>query len=203
MKVVFLSWEYPPRIVGELAWLVQSQIEGLRRKGLEVELVTVSDSGFFIEEPVHGLRITRISSPVYPHSTIITWIAAINTEAARVVADIYHSTTDKLILHTHDWHFAPATSSLKKALKIPWVVSLYSIEQQRSLNPNSPLSSCIRTIEWHMARECDTLLVRNEWMLSEVRRSLPLDRVAVMVLDPSSPSWGDEVLRLYNLLVKS
>ncbi|MEM4151922.1 MAG: hypothetical protein QW663_04350, partial [Nitrososphaerota archaeon] len=73
----------------------------------------------------------------------------------------------------------------------------------RSLNPNSPLSSCIRTIEWHMARECDTLLVRNEWMLSEVRRSLPLDRVAVMVLDPSSPSWGDEVLRLYNLLVKS
>jgi hypothetical protein len=203
LRVVFLSWEYPPRIVGELAWQVQSQIERLRRKGLKIDLVTISDAGYYVEEPAPSFRITRITSPVSHHSTIITWMVSINTEAARIVADIYHSESDRIILHTYDWHFAPASSALKKALNIPWVASLYSLEQHRSLNPNSPLSSCIRTIEWHMVRECDFLLVRDEWMLREVRNNLSIDREAVVVSNPSAADWEDQVLQLYEKLVSS
>ncbi len=201
MRVVFLSWEYPPRIVGELAWLVQSQIERLRKKGLKIDLVTISDAGYYVEESAPNFRITRITSPVSPHSTIITWIVSVNVEAARVVADIYHSESDRIVLHTHDWHFAPASSALKKALNVPWVASLYSLEQHRSLNPSSPLSSCIRTIEWHMVRECDFLLVRDEWMHREVMNTLSLDREMVAVSNPSAADWEDRVLQLYTALV--
>lgn len=202
MKVVVLTWEYPPRVIGELAWRVQAQVERLTKRGLRIELVTISDSGQYHEEPIPGLRITRVSSPVSPQSTLITWIVSINVEVARVVSDIYHSEKDQLVLHSHDWHLAPAASALKKALKIPWVVSLYSLEQHRSFNPNSPLSSCIRTIEWHMAHDCDLLLVNSDWMSEEVKRLFSL-REGAIILDPSKAGWEDEALRLYERLVTS
>ncbi|MEM0445680.1 MAG: glycosyltransferase [Nitrososphaerota archaeon] len=202
MRVVFLTWEYPPRVVGELSWLIQSQVERLRRRGLRIELVTISDTGYYVEEPAHGLRVTRVSSPSSPHSSLITWIVSINTEVARVVADLYHSGTEELVLHSHDWHFAPASTTLKRSLKIPWLASIYSLEQHRSLNPNSPLSSCIRTIEWHMVRDCDAVHVNSDWMRSEVRNILSFDG-DVRVLDASSDIWEEEMLKLYRVLVRS
>ncbi|MCS7145551.1 MAG: glycosyltransferase [Nitrososphaerota archaeon] len=201
MRAIILAWEYPPRIIGDLAWQVQAQVERLRGKGLRMEVVTIGDWGYYVEERAPGLRITWVANPVSPQSTIITWIMGINAEVARVVADIFHSEPESLIIHSYDWHFTPAASALKKALNIPWIASIYSLEQQRSLNPNSPLSSCIRTIEWQMSRECDVILVNNEWMLSELRRNLPLEREGVRVLDPSSAGWEEEVLRLYQSLV--
>lgn len=203
MRVVFLSWEYPPRVVGELAWKVQAQVEKLRSKDIGIDVVTISDTGYFVDEPYPRVRITRITSPVWPHSTIITWIASINVEAARVVADIYHSENDTLILHTHDWHLTPAALALKKAFSLPWVSSIYSIEQQRSLNPNSPLSSCIRTIEWHASLHCDYLILENEWMVEELMRHVSPNMQIVKVVSPYSQSYADEVYQIYTNMVRA
>ncbi|MEM4239173.1 MAG: hypothetical protein QXP49_05655, partial [Nitrososphaerota archaeon] len=67
---------------------------------------------------------------------------------------------------------------------------------------NSPLSSCIRTIEWHMVRDCDAVHVNSDWMRSEVRNILSFDG-DVRVLDASSDIWEEEMLKLYRVLVRS
>jgi len=200
--VFVLSWEYPPRIVGEMAWRVQGHVERIKRIGVRVDVVTISDGGFYEEEPRPGLRVTRVQSPVSPHLSLVTWIVSLNVEVARVVADLYHSSGAGVpLIHIHDWHFAPAATALRKALGLPWIISLHSLEQQRSSNPNSPLSSCIRTIEWHMLRDCDYIIVESEWMRGEVERVAGVGG-KVRVLDPSSAGWDVEVYRLYQGLVR-
>jgi glycosyltransferase involved in cell wall biosynthesis len=201
LRVIVFTWEFPPRVVGELASRVNREVNRLCESGVSVDVITISDSGYLIEEPSPRLRVTRINSPVSPHSTIITWLAALNVEFARFAADIYHSIPETPILHTHDWHFAPAAATLKNALGVPWAVSIHSLEAHRSITPNSPLSLCISTIEKEMSKECDAIFVASSYMRDEVLKNTPADPGKILLIPPEEPGWSREVLKIYRSLV--
>jgi hypothetical protein len=203
LRTVILTWEFPPRVVGDLAWRVKWEVDRIRESGLAIEVVTISDSGYSVEEQSGLFRVTRVTSPVHPQSTIITWLAAINVEAARVVSDIYNSTQETLVLHSHDWHIAPAASTLKQSHNVTWIITVHSLEIHRSLNPNTPLSLCIRTIEREMVRECDRVIVGSDWMRSEVVRELGGDPERISVLSTGSSTWSKEIVNIYRSLVKA
>ena len=59
MKVLMLTWEYPPRIVGGISRHVEGLSEALVRKGLEVHIVTPDFPGTPYEEKVKGVGLRR------------------------------------------------------------------------------------------------------------------------------------------------
>ncbi|MEM3668282.1 MAG: glycogen/starch synthase, partial [Candidatus Bathyarchaeia archaeon] len=129
MQVTIFSWEYPPRIVGQLADHVRELAIQLVKNNVKAFVVTYHDylTGQY-EEP-EGVKVYRVTNPVRTHIGVLTWVLTLNQEVERAAANIYYNVDKRLdLIDVHDWHFIPAAVTLKKALGVPFVYSVESLE---------------------------------------------------------------------------
>jgi len=200
---VIFTWEFPPRIVGQLSHYVNMLAVELVRKGLDVYIVTYHNSWTGYHEGADGVKAYRISEPFRPQINILTWVLSLNQEVERVAADVYYSVKREVdLIDVHDWHFVPAAVSLKRALKIPFVFSIDSLEDHRSHGSNAPLNLSIKTLESLGVNEAERIIVKSDWMKYEVnqRYRAPLEKIKVV--SPNSFRWIDEILTVYERKLK-
>jgi len=198
MHVIIFSWEYPPRIVGELADYVKELATQLVKNNEKAWVVTYHDflTGEY-EEP-GGVKTFRVTNPVHTHIGVLTWVLTLNDEVERVASNIYYASDKQIdLIDVHDWHFIPAAVTLKKALAIPFVYSVESLEEHRSHGSNSPFSMSIKSIEWLGMYEAEKLLVKSEWMRDEIVRIYKAPTDKVRVVQPKSANWIKEILETY------
>ncbi len=200
MRVIIFSWEYPPRIVGQLANYVRELAVQLVKSNVETYVVTYHDflTGQY-DEP-EGVKTCRVKNPVRTHIGVLTWVLTLNQEVERAAANIYYNTNKHVdLIDVHDWHFIPAAVTLKKALKIPFIYSVESLEEHRSHNANSPFNMAIKSIEWLGMYEAEKLIVKSEWMRDEVFRLYKVPLEKVKVISPKSANWMKNVLETYKM----
>lgn len=201
MRVIVLSWEYPPRIVGQLAYYVKELGRQLIKNNVEVYVVTYHDylTGLYSEP--EGIKTFRVTNPIRTHIGVLTWVLTLNQEVERATANIYYNTDRQIdLIDAHDWHFIPAAVTIKKALNLPFIYSVESLEEHRSHSANSPFNMAIKSIEWLGMYEAEKLIVKSKWMRDEVSRlyNVPLEKVKV--IQPKSANWVKDVLKIYNSL---
>ena len=63
MRVLMLSWEYPPRVIGGLGKHVMELVPALSRQGVEVHLITPRWAGGDEAEAVDGVHVYRVDPP--------------------------------------------------------------------------------------------------------------------------------------------
>lgn len=197
MRVIIFSWEFPPRIVGQLSYYVNRLAVELVKKNLDVHIVTYHES-WISYQVADGVKVYRITNPVKTHINILTWVLTLNQEVERVSADIYYSANCKIdLIDVHDWHFITAAVSLKKALRIPFVFSVDSLENHRSRGSNAPLSLSIEALESLGANEADFVTVKSDLIKKEVNRiySTPLEKIEIV--SPASSTWIVRLLKVY------
>lgn len=193
-----LTWEFPPRVVGQLAYYVNALATALAKKKIDVFVVTYHNSWVGYHQGADGVKAYRISDKVRPQINVLTWILSLNQEVERAAADTYYSVGhDVTLLEVHDWHFVPAAVTLKKAFGVPFVFSVDSIEYHRSKNMEGPLNVSIRNIESLGITEATKIIVKSEWMKQELKRyyNAPEDKVHVIL--PYSEAWTDKILEVY------
>jgi hypothetical protein len=198
MRLIIFSWEYPPRIVGELANYVKELATQLGKNNVQAWVVTYHDflTGEY-EEP-EGTRTFRVTNPVHTHIGVLTWVLTLNQEVERVAANIYYAANKQVdLIDVHDWHFIPAAVTLKNALAIPFVYSVESLEEHRSHGANSPFNMSIKSIEWLGTYEAEKLLVKSEWMRDEITRIYKVPTAKIKVVPPKSANWIKEILETY------
>jgi glycosyltransferase involved in cell wall biosynthesis len=198
MREIIFSWEYPPRIVGQLAAYVKSLAVQLATSNTEPYVVTYDDylTGEY-DEP-EGVKTFRVTNPVRTHIGVLTWVLTLNQEVERVAANIYYDKSRQVdLIDVHDWHFIPAAVTLKKALNIPFVYSVESLEDHRSHGSNSPFNMAIKSIEWLGMFEASRLAVKSEWMRNEVIRLYRVPNEKMNVIPPESPGWMKGILAVY------
>lgn len=198
MRIILFSWEYPPRKIGELANYIKDLATQLASNKVETYVVTYNDSltGTVLEP--NGINVVRIANPVHTHINVSTWALALNQEVERAAANIYYQARGRVsLVDAHDWHFIPAAVTLKNALRIPFVCSIESLEDHRSPSPNTPSSMAIRSIEWLGLYEAEKIIVKSEWMKSEVVRIHQVPSKKMIVISPNTRSWIKDVLVLY------
>jgi hypothetical protein len=198
MQIIILSWEYPPRVVGELANYVRTLALQLAKNNIETCVITYHDylTGQY-DEP-EGVKTYRVTNPVRTHIGVLTWVLTLNQEVERTAANIYYDTSQHVnLIDAHDWHFIPAAVTLKKALGIPFAYSVDSLEDHRSHSANSPFNMAISSIEWLGMYEAKTLLVKSEWMRNEVSRLYTVPPEKVKVTLPKSANWMKDILETY------
>jgi hypothetical protein len=203
MHVIIFSWEYPPRIVGQLADYVEELAAQLMKNGEKIWVVTYHDFLTGEYEGTGGVKTFRVTNPVHTHIGVLTWVLTLNQEVERVAANIYYDTNKQVnLIDLHDWHFIPAAVTLKKALGIPFVYSVESLEEHRSHGANSPFNMSIKSIEWLGMYEAGRLLVKSEWMRDEVVRiyKVPTDKIRVVSL--TSANWLKPILETFNNVVE-
>ena len=198
MREIIFSWEYPPRIVGQLAAYVKSLAVQLVTSNTEPYVVTYDDylTGEY-DEP-EGVKTFRVTNPVRTHIGVLTWVLTLNQEVERVAANIYYEKSKQVdLIDVHDWHFIPAAVTLKKALNIPFVYSVESLEDHRSHGSNSPFNMAIKSIEWLGMYEASKLLVKSEWMRNEAFRLYRVPNEKMNVIPPESTGWMKGILAVY------
>jgi glycosyltransferase involved in cell wall biosynthesis len=201
--VIIFSWEFPPRIVGHLSYYVNRLAVELVKRGLDVYVVTYHNSWTGFQEGADGVKAYRISDPFQPHINILTWVLSLNQEVERVAADVYYSVKRQVgLIDVHDWHFVPAAVSLKRALRIPFVFSIDSLEDHRSHGSNAPLNLAIKTMESLGVGEAESIIVKSDWMKREMSRKYSTQLEKVEVVSPDSPKWIDEILTVYEKRMK-
>ena len=201
MRVIILSWEYPPRIVGQLAYYVKELGVQLVKNDVEVYVVTYHDYLTGLYNEPEGIKTFRVANPVRTHIGVLTWVLTLNQEVERAASNIYYGANKHIdLIDAHDWHFIPAAVTLKKALSIPFVYSVESLEEHRSHGANSPFNMAIKSIEWLGMYEAEKLIVKSEWMRDEVSRLYKVPLEKVKVIQPKSAGWIKEVLKTYKSL---
>ncbi len=198
MRVILFSWEYPPRIVGQLADYVKELAVQLVKNNVETYVVTYHDFLTGQRDELEGVKTYRVTNPVRTHIGVLTWVLTLNQEVERAAANIYYNASKQVdLIDAHDWHFIPAAVTLKKALNIPFIYSVESLEDQRSHGADSPFNMAIRSIERLGMHEAEKILAKSEWMRNEVFRIYKVPLEKVKVISPKSTNWMTDVLETY------
>ena len=198
MHVLIFSWEYPPRMVGQLAIYVKGLAAELAKKGVQVYVVTYHDYLTGGHDDPDGVKTIWVTNRVRTHIGVITWVLTLNQEVERVAANVYYDLTRQFdLIDVHDYHFVPAAVTLKKAFDVPFVYSVDSLEEHRSHGASSPFNMAIKSIEWLGMFEAKELIVKSTWMRDEVVKVYKVPVEKIRVVSPGSDKWIDEIMGAY------
>jgi hypothetical protein len=184
--------------MGDLAYYVERLAQELSKKVVSTHVISFHDARPATEDVSPHLQLHWMQNPVDPHLNAVTWSLSLCSEAQRVAADLFYGPGGRVdLLDVHDWHFVSAAVGLKKSLGLPFVFTLHSLEEQRSYDVSSPLSSCITGLEWLGLFEADLVLAASGRVKSQAEAIHKVPSSKIRLLDPSSPSWLDDTLRGY------
>ena len=198
MRVIILSWEFPPRMVGQLAGYVKALAVQLAEANVENYVVTYHDFLTGEHEEPEGIKTYRVTNPVRTHIGVLTWVLTLNQEVERAAANIYYKANKQVnLIDAHDWHFIQAAVTLKKAFSLPFIYSVESLEEHRSHGANHPFNMAIKSIEWLGFYEAKKIIVKSEWMRDEVIRVYKVPKDKIKVVEPKSRAWMKDILETY------
>jgi len=196
--VIIFTWEYPPRIVGQLAEYTSNLATQLVKNGVETYLVTYHPYLTGLTEEPSGVKTVRVANPVRTHIGVLTWVLTLNQEVERAAANIYYLAGKQIdVIDVYDWHFVPAAVTLKNALGIPFVYSVDSLEDHRSHSANAPFNMAIKSIEWLGFYEAAKVTVKSEWMRDEIMRIYKAPKEKIQLVLPTASTWITDVMKVY------
>ncbi len=195
LRVLMLSWEYPPVVVGGLGRHVHALATSLAAAGHDVTVVTRHAPDAPLEELRDGVRIVRTPEdpPVFPLATptLLAWTMAFNHSLTR--AALHAAATDTYdVIHAHDWLVTHTAVTLKEHLGLPLVATIHATEAGRHQGwlPGET-NKCIHSVEWWLGHEATKVLVCSSYMRWEVERllDLPPSTVDVIPNGVALPEW--------------
>jgi glycosyltransferase involved in cell wall biosynthesis len=199
MRLAILTWEYPPRVIGEIAHYASSLASELAKRDLSVCVVAFDDWATGVRDEARGVRVFRIDNPVKSHISILTWALTLTIEFERIVSDIYYSSDGGLdLIDAQEWMTVPAAVSIKRALQIPFIFTVNSLEDHRSWGSADPLSQAIKNLEWLGFYEAERIIAKSAWMKDEVVRIYRVPPEKIEVINPASPNWTDRLVAVYS-----
>ncbi|SCL35665.1 (1-_4)-alpha-D-glucan synthase (UDP-glucose) [Micromonospora nigra] len=185
-RILMLSWEYPPVLVGGLGRHVHALSVALATAGHHVTVVTRHTEGAPHEEYADGVRILRAAEdPVtFPLATdsLLAWTMAFNHTLTRAALRATESATYDVI-HAHDWLVAHTAITLAEHLDIPLVTTIHATEAGRHQGwlPDD-MNRTIHGVEHWLSTESGRVIVCSGYMRDEVTGlfGVPADRVDVV-----------------------
>src|SRR2546423_6678241 len=123
MRVLLLSWEYPPVIEGGLARHVRKLAEALVRAGASVDVLTrgVERDAEVRAEDVAGVRVYRVPEPGWPRDLdrFVAWVERMNEDMLAAGETLGEAGSYDLV-HGHDSLLAHAPAALADRLGAPY-----------------------------------------------------------------------------------
>lgn len=185
MRIIMLSWEYPPRLIGGLARAVHDLSNALAEKDVTVQVVTCEHPGAPAEEVAGGVEIYRVpGGPDY--SNFMQWIKVLNDNTEAKVEELLKDYDGKkgepVLLHAHDWLSEFAAKSLKLRHKIPLIATVHATEHGRHYGIHSDMQRHISHIEWELTYEAWRVIVCSYFMQKEVNDVLSVPTTKIDVI---------------------
>lgn len=198
MRVLILSWEYPPRIIGGLGRHVYHLATSLAMQGAKVHVVTKDHPGtpeYEESEGVHVYRVVRYP-PDIPQEEWVSWTLQFNVALMEKSVALINDLKNINIIHAHDWLVAHAASSLKHAYRIPVVATVHATEFGRHQGHlPGPMNKLIHQIEWWLTFESVRTICCSRYMRDQITDifQLPEDKVDIIPNGIDADSFRHEI----------
>ncbi|HET7902002.1 MAG TPA: glycosyltransferase family 4 protein [Candidatus Nanopelagicales bacterium] len=182
MRILHVSWEYPPLVYGGLGHHVHGLATAQAAAGHEVVVVTQRPEGTSDEELLDGVRVVRAAYEALrlPDADLLGWVAGLDRALARAALRA-RWTPD--VVHAHDWVVGGAGRRLRDRLGVPLVATLHATEAGRHQGwlPGS-LSHAIHRAEFRLTLDARRVIVLSYAMRDDAATmfGVPSDQLAVV-----------------------
>ena len=182
MKILMLTWEYPPRVVGGISRVVYDLSHRLIKDGHDVTVVTYRDGEVPYYEDDKGVKVYRVDNYMIQPNNFIDWILQLNFNMVEKASQIIAEQGKFDVIHAHDWLVANAAKTLKHSFDIPIVATIHATEAGRNSGIREPNQKYINDTEWMLTYEANEVIVNSNYMKSEVQRlfGLPFEKINVV-----------------------
>ena len=185
MKILMLTWEYPPRIVGGIARVVHDLSHRLIKDGHEVTVVTYKDANIpnlTDFENDKGVKVYRVDNYMITPNNFTDWIMQLNFNLISKATEIINNEGKFDVIHAHDWLVTYAAKTLKQSFNIPVVATIHATEAGRNSGIHDDVQRYINDTEWLLTYESTDVIVNSNYMKCELQRlfGLPFDKINVI-----------------------
>jgi len=179
-RVVILSWEFPPRIVGGIAPHVYNLSRDLVRRGIDTYVVTCDFPGAREYEEIDGVHVFRADSYTSPSPDFATWVYLMNINMEKESAALIRRLDGQInLIHAHDWLVANSAIGLKHIFRVPLVATIHSTEIGRRNGLYTNYERMIHQTETRLTHEAWKVICCSQYMTSHVEWAfgLPKDKI--------------------------
>lgn len=189
MRILLLSWEYPPYVVGGMGRHVAELVPALGKlnvagEPLYVDVVTTRYAGGkSIEQVNERVTVYRVDamplSPLDHYNSVVASNAALVEQARKLIRQYTYA-----VIHIHDWLTATAGMTLKHEHKLPLVTTIHATERGRHQGHlPSDTSRQINRLEWQACYESWRVVACSNFMRQELQSyfGVPSDKVSIIV----------------------
>jgi glycogen(starch) synthase len=182
MKVLMLSWEFPPQIVGGIAPHVHDLSLALADNGQEITVVTRGNTPTETEEDLHGIKVYRVPPSTPEPPDFISWVLQLNLKLLEKAVFLAEQGEWFDLIHAHDWLVAYAGQGLKHAYRKPLVATIHATEWGRNGGLHNELQRYISNVEWKLTYEAWRVICCSRYMSNELQRifQLPADKLRIV-----------------------
>ncbi len=182
MKILMLTWEYPPRIVGGIARVVHDLSHKLVKNGHDVTVVTYKEGDTPEFENDKGVKVYRVENYMIKPNNFTDWIMQLNFTLTAKATQIINEQGKFDCIHAHDWLVAYSAKTLKDSFQIPIVSTIHATEAGRNSGIHDNVQRYINDTEWLLTYESTEVIVNSNYMKCELQRlfGLPFEKINVI-----------------------
>ena len=182
MKILMLTWEYPPRIVGGIARVVNDLSKRLIKDGHDVYVITYKEGNVPYYENDKGVHVYRVDNYMINANNFIDWTMQLNFNMISKATEIINKEGKFDVIHAHDWLVAYAAKTLKDSFGIPLVSTIHATEAGRNSGIHTPEQKYVNDTEWMLTYESSEVIVNSKFMKNDLQRlfGLPYEKINVV-----------------------
>lgn len=182
MRVLMLSWEYPPENVGGIAPHVHDLSLALTEKGQEVTVLTRGNGPMGTTEQIKGVKVCRVGRSAPEPPDFVSWVMQLNLQLMEKAVSLVEEGETFDLIHAHDWLVAYAGKGLKHAFRLPLIATIHATEWGRNNGLHNELQRYISNVEWWLAYEAWRVICCSRYMSGELQRifQVPVNKMRVI-----------------------
>ena len=196
VRVLMVSWEYPPLVVGGLGRHVEALARELSAGGHDVRVVTRGGASTPTTEVRDGVQVIRAAlDPVaidFTTETLLAWAQSSEHALLRAALPLVRRWRPDVV-HAHDWLVAQTAITLAETARLPLVATMHATEAGRHQGwlPR-PLNVAIHSVERWLARRADAVIACSSTMHDEITElfELPAEQVQIVPNGIDAGRWS-------------
>ncbi|HQZ85702.1 MAG TPA: glycosyltransferase family 4 protein [Actinomycetota bacterium] len=198
VRILHVSWEYPPLVYGGLGRHVPSLAAAQAAAGHDVWVITQRTSGAPDDDVVDGVNVLRrANTPVleFVPENLHPWVTDLDGQlAAGAMTAMGEEPPD--VVHCHDWMTTITGTTLANTLGTALVATIHATERGRHQgNLPGEISLRVDAVERTLCQRADRVIACSQAMQAEViaQFDVPEAKVAVIPNGIAPEEWRSSV----------
>lgn len=201
LKILILTWEYPPNVVGGLSRHVYGLSVHLAQLGHAVHVVTAGNGSLPVYEKSNGVHIHRVTPLNTEDDDFLDWVAGLNLAMSYLAEKIAEEITFDII-HAHDWLVGASALTLTDILSIPLLTTIHATEYGRNNGIHTDMQRFINEKERQIISESDQIIVCSHYMREELLTNFYLteEKIAIVPNGIEQVDVKEDLIEIYPFL---